>query len=141
MCLETEWVEVVHTCTPERLFSRLREIAEACVINRNSQIGTEQFSVHHEEGRPRFFSVNTPAPRCPGDDRIAGVFFLQNDDHIAVEGNGIDVKFNVYMGLNDETGTCGFQLLVPDGIKTDVKLWQVLYRALEPLLFRDPTLD
>ena len=97
--------------------------------------------MHHEDGRPRFFSVYTPAPRCPDDDRIAGVYFFQNDDHLAVEGNGIDVKFNVYMELNDETGTCDFKLTVPDGPPQDVKLWQVVHRALEPLLFRDPSRD
>jgi hypothetical protein len=58
------------------------------------------------------------------------VRFTLTDDEIEVLGHGVNVKFTARLTLNDD-GECRFLIG-----STELDLWQVLRRALEPLFFR-----
>ena len=135
--LETEWVDIRHECTPSGIFSKLQGSAERCVANRNEQLKRHRFIVACDDN-PLCFCVEGRPPIADDQARAPSVRFTQESDQLVVEGyNGIKVGFFLNMRMNEATCACEFHLDdSPQGKVQVVDLWQVLYRALEPLLFR-----
>ena len=139
MGLETEWVEDRKLSTVGGLFNKLLETARACVQKRNGQLIDEPFSVFFHDERPGRFCVDAGPPRQSPIPpmNVLGVSFNLREDRVEIRGfNDINVNFNVQVGMNVHAG--GFQIKTNTDqatILVDAQLWQVMYRALEPLLF------
>ncbi len=124
-----DWVTARAKCSAFDMFVRLRELAQRDATRRNvcpePTTPSDRFRFHDSEDRTRFaFSIWDRA----GTTR-RGTDFLLDGDVIRIQPTEGEA-FEATVTLTDE-GDC--KLLVGNEVRD---LWQVLRRALEPLLFR-----
>ena len=117
-----DWVKFEGECSAAIMFGTLHTLAQQNVETRNKQLGRDKFAATENAGAE--FSVGQDTP-----DLSTKVWFS-----LLMESDGIRVKFRdtvtTYTVRLDDTGCC--KLWSED---QSFDPWQVLKRALEPLLF------
>ena len=119
-----DWVSARHECSPRKFFERLDLLAQQNVKQRNAIGGAAFGHVSHKSlfsvfGENRSGPLGSPAVR----------FVLDDKGTIRVEASGLDVGFEGELTLNN-SGECRLKVG-----SEELSEWQVLKRALEPLLF------
>ena len=122
------WVKARYECSLGLEFECLRKDIERCRDEWAAQ--QPQNGVGHKivvSGSPEVICVErrTGSPRRP-----ASVRFVLHADYILVDSTNSVKQFKLTLTLNDE-GDCRYRI---DGDGEFIR-WQVLHRALEPLLF------
>jgi hypothetical protein len=119
-----DWVSVRKKCSAFEVFEQLRQEAKKNVEAFN--VGTEPTGCDFIATQPEVFSVF----RQEFGGHV-GVRFVLRNDEIQIEGaGGITVNMTATLTLNDK-GQCRLRVG-----NDELDRWQVLRRALEPVLFR-----
>lgn len=118
-----DWVTERKKCSALTVFEQLRQDVQQNLAAFHD--GQERRRWNLISTHPEMFTVTGQLERF----RNAAVRFMLVGDEMEIEGQNVDVKMTATLTLNDR-GQC--RLLV-DGKELD--RWQVLRRALEPLLF------
>src|SRR5688572_10231250 len=123
-----DWVEARHQCSAREQFMQLRLAAQANIAKRNEQVK------HPKEPREQFglkdirSASSTPFVVYDKLTQQSVTCPLQGDTIRFWHRSSQEHSF-LTLSLNDE-GKCRFMLEA-----SELDLWQVLKRALEPLLF------
>lgn len=116
-----DWVTARSSCSAVKVFELLHLEAKKNVetFNDATQLKWE-FAAQNE-----IFSIVRRE-----SSGVVGVRFMLIDPEIEIEGQGVDVRLTATLTLND-AGECRLRVG-----KEELDRWQLLRRALEPLLFR-----
>jgi hypothetical protein len=119
-----DWVEARHQCSPFAQFAALMDGAKLAVEKRREQLGVGPrfgFNDMSQQGLSKFLVYN--------EETQTNVVFTLEGRTIKFHRHGEQLDHVLSLTLNDE-GRCRFLL---DG--AELAPWQVLRRALEPVLF------
>lgn len=121
---EFNWVDALGKCSSAEVFRTLRRLAKRDVETRNAQLGRDAFGFRDDyEHDPNLFSVWS---KDTSHTRRAVDFHLNGPD-ITITGG--KMKLTILLTL-DNNGACKCRIG-----SEELDPWQVLKRALEPLLF------
>ena len=127
----TDWVETRHSCTAKQAIACLAQEAEKNVATRRKQIRNENIGIQppefHEDDDKGFLVACGLAPDKSFEKYIR---FKRTDLRtIHVDGTAVTDEFDVHVAMDDQ-GECAVSV---DG--RAMEYWQVLYKALDRLLF------
>ena len=120
-----DWVKTAGECTAAIMFGSLKTLAQRDVQTRNNQLGKERFIVGDHEG----ISFWVDQARREMNTHVWFTLLIELNG-IRVGSRGTETIYTVRL---DDTGHC--KLWSED---QSFDPWQVLKRALEPLLFPGP---
>jgi hypothetical protein len=119
-----DWVSARKKCSALEVFEQLRQDAKSNV--EAFKAGAERSACDFITTQPDVFSVFRQEFRG-----LVGVRFVLRNSEIQIEGEGgIPVNMTATLTLNDK-GECRLRVG-----NDELDRWQVLRRALEPVLFR-----